>query len=103
MPPNPAVEPLAVSFLNSFFWYLYELDIIVEQTIVRRPSRVDPSARLTGRAVPGDGARSGVRWHSWAEMTALRPHKIKTREKARCRDHTVCWEVGETDLTSEIE
>jgi hypothetical protein len=25
VPPNPAVEPLAVSFLNSFFWY--ELDI----------------------------------------------------------------------------
>jgi hypothetical protein len=25
VPPNPAVEPLAVSFLNSFFWY--ELDL----------------------------------------------------------------------------
>ena len=24
VPPNPAVEPLAVSFLNSFFWYELE-------------------------------------------------------------------------------
>jgi hypothetical protein len=30
VPPNPAVEPLAVSFLNSFFWY--ELDIYIRNT-----------------------------------------------------------------------
>ena len=29
VPPNPAVEPLAVSFLNSFFWSIFDVLRIV--------------------------------------------------------------------------
>ncbi len=47
MPPNPAVEPLAVSFFNSFF--CYELDICNAKGLitVHDIRCIDPVLKLT--------------------------------------------------------
>ena len=68
VPPNPAVEPLAVSFLNSFF--CYELDNFININIIddlhlvggrwlHDDSRWRPSKEKNGRKRVGGFARGG--------------------------------------------